>query len=90
MARRDFFMVKPLDWTFYDDFQEWQAKTIFCTIHVEKLEDGCYRWRYCVDEYYDESEKSCESFDDGKDKAQAWYLSRLLPALIEAGYVDGQ
>lgn len=77
------YRIRPLQWKFYENIQRWDADTIFCQLHVEKDEDGTFRWKFCVDEFYDEGSETAESFDDGKAKAQAWYLNRLLPALSE-------
>ena len=52
------------------------AKTIFGTIRVFREE-----WSYCFDEYYDEGSEICHGIDDGKIKAEQFYLSRILPAL---------
>jgi hypothetical protein len=35
------------------------------------------------DEYYDEDDYRCESIEEGKQKAEAFYLSRLKDAVIE-------
>jgi DNA-directed RNA polymerase subunit RPC12/RpoP len=75
------YRIRPLEWTFYEHIQRWDAETIFCTLYVESNEDGTFSWRFCVDEFYDEGQESCESFDDGKLCAEAWYLARLMPAL---------
>ena len=83
----DLYRIKPLEWEDYEDsdgLDSARAPSIFSEIYVIQDEPGVFHWRYCVDEYYDEGSESCESIEDGKAKAQAWYLNRLLPALDAA------
>lgn len=81
------YAVKPLEWVKNNRSPEegewWSASTVFNDFHVEYDPEGCrtYLFRYCIDEYYDEGVVECESIADAKQKAEAYYLSRLLPAL---------
>lgn len=77
--------VRPLEWSLVRDNIEgvtwWMASTIFGDLHVESGPDRGPAWRYCFDEYYDEGQHDCASLEEGKVAAEAFYLSRLLPAL---------
>lgn len=84
----DLFRIAPLEWRCHRpaghaDGEWWSADTVFGSIDVEDFY-GRFRWRYCVDEYYDEGSEECENVEDGKAKAEAWYHGRLKPALTQA------
>lgn len=81
----DVYRIKPLAWIEGErDGNAWAtAGTVFNAVHVEQ-DGGEYRWRYCVDEYYDEGGEGCDSIADGKARAETWYLGRILPALEAA------
>jgi hypothetical protein len=72
--------VKPLEWNKVANRNWWTAPTIFGDISVEMDDEVCH-WRYCFDEFYDEASHECESIEAGKEEAEKFYLSRLLPAL---------
>lgn len=83
----ELFSIKPLEWNqirtdAHEDGEWWTASTVFGSFDVER-DTGlrCYRWRYCIDEYYDEDSHDCESIEDGKRAAEAYFRERLLPAL---------
>lgn len=80
------YKIRPLVWESYvlsDGVSKMlTTQTIWGSMRVEH-EDGCVKWSYCFDEYYDEDDYRCESIEDGKQKAEAFYLSRLKDALIE-------
>lgn len=84
------YTIKPLDWKLNDhhpddgDSERWSVSTIFGSINVDREEGDYFQWRHCFDEYYDEGQESCDSIEDGKEKAEAFYLGRLMPALAEA------
>ncbi|KAB2656296.1 hypothetical protein F9K94_17510 [Brucella tritici] len=78
--------VKPLEWVVWCD--GWQAHTPFGSYTVEPY-DGCWKWRYCFDEYYDEEEFICEGAEDGKSKAQAHWIERISPALYPESVSNG-
>jgi hypothetical protein len=86
------YTIKPLNWIHSkdDDQESWVADSIFCVLYVRRNrwrnDDGSWsewRFEYCRDEYYCEDSVVVESADDGKAKAEAWYLETLLPALTE-------
>lgn len=85
---RPTYKIKRLEWV--PNCQQWEANTIFGSLFVNQEEDGSVFFSYCVDEYYDEGRESCESIEEGKAKAEAWYLSRLVPALdLDDGKREG-
>jgi hypothetical protein len=79
------FKIKPLAWTdcTRGGCAWFSADTPFGSYNVEQDEDGTICWRWCFDEYYDEGKESCESIEEGKDKAWAHWLKRIAPALEE-------
>jgi hypothetical protein len=83
------FRIRPLEWERCrpedpPPYEWWWAKTVLGDIHVECDEEGRCSWRYCFDEYYDEGKHDCDSIVDGKAAAEAFYLERILPALVDA------
>jgi hypothetical protein len=79
------YRIKPLLWEKYTGEEAWAPNTIFGQIIVGCDGDGQWRFRYCVDEYYDEGhgeyrDTKAEAVKDAED----WYLSRLMPALTVA------
>lgn len=85
MDGESLYRIKPLGWQLCRDSPEdgawWRTDTVFGSIDVLSEPDGSCRWKYCFDEYYDEASHDCESVDEGKRLAEAFYLGRLLPAL---------
>lgn len=80
MGTSDTYRIKALEWK--EVRPDWfSVGAVFGSMHVECHDDGCWSWRYCFDEYYDEGQHSCESAEAGKKAAEAFYLGRLLPAL---------
>lgn len=83
------YRVIPLRWechrpTDHEDGEWWSAATIFGRFSFQVMYDTNLRehlWRYCFDEVYDEGNRTCDSIEDGKRQAEAYYLERLLPAL---------
>jgi hypothetical protein len=55
-----------------------EAPTPFGSYRVEKC-GGRWQWRYCFDEYYDEDETPCNSYEEGVAAAQAHWLDRVAP-----------
>lgn len=83
----DRYTVLPLEWkrSANPEYPNWYtASTIFGDITID-CDDDTWHYRYCFDEYYDEGRATCDSFEDAKEKAEAFYLRRLLPALEKAG-----
>jgi len=88
------YTIKPLPWehTVRDDHESWTAQTVFCTVEVSRntwdTEDGAkwsaWKFSYCRDEYYDEHSETVDDAEDGKAKAEAWYMKTLAPALVAA------
>jgi hypothetical protein len=85
------YAIAPLVWVQHrnadhDHGEWWTANTVFGDMSVEngRSQNGIC-WRYCFDEYYDEDLHACDSIDTGKAEAEAFYLSRLLPALVASG-----
>lgn len=79
--------IKPVEWEVVrnDEGDKWHTfRSIFGSIDVFDDEDGC-RWRWCFDEYYDEGQRDCESFDEGKAEAEQFYMERLSPAFESVG-----
>jgi len=88
--------IKKITWEEMPDWRdnnesEFRFSSIFGSITVRRswryednqdIPDG-YSWDYCFDEFYDEASHCCESYEDGKQKAEVFYLSRLMPALEE-------
>lgn len=86
------YRIKPVSWerspVHPDDppaCESWSASTIFgaYALKVVRDEHGGCQWSWCIDEFYDEGSRDCESIKDGKRQAEAFYLERLLPALKE-------
>lgn len=84
------YTIKPLDWQHSknEDDESWTARTVFCELQIKrnKWESGDDSWsswtfEYCRDEYYDEHSEQVDDAEDGKAKAEAWYLQTLAPAL---------
>lgn len=80
--------LKPVEWEVVrnEENDKWlRFHSVFGTIDVLHDEGGC-RWKYCVDEYYDEGQNECASIDEGKAEAEKFYLGRLEAAFerIEA------
>ena len=83
------YRIKPLEW--HDSNREnWQYSSTTTVLGGMKVEfvtsygpPGFWRWGYCFDEYYDEDVNDCDSLEDGKAKAEEFYLSRILSALEE-------
>ena len=72
------YTVKPLGWRESRTTTGWwYARTLFGPIAV--FNDGM-EWHW---QTLDGEECPCESLADGKAQAEAYYLSRLLPALEE-------
>lgn len=88
MAKKTLYEIKPLAWEQTRD-GDWFAPTIFNQLDVRNNsdpdEEPDWRFRYCVDEFYDEGNERVESADAGKARAQEWYLERLMPALEAQG-----
>ena len=78
------YRIKPLEWEASRDSDWFTADTVFCSFHVQRVDDA-WEWRYCIDEYHDEGSEQCESLEDGKQKAEAFYMKRLMPALEPIG-----
>jgi hypothetical protein len=79
------YRIRPLDWKlFHSPNEHWSAFSVFGTIEVGIKDNDDFYWKYCFDEFYDEKTSFCESIPDGKAKAEAFYLERLLPALEAA------
>lgn len=85
------YTIRPLKWEHSKkkDSDEWSASTIFCTVYVHRWKDEDNRWTswkfsYCIDEYYNEEQIDVDSAEDGKTKAEDWYLGLLMPALSAA------
>lgn len=84
----DTYTIKPLEWkgetdTFGDE--RYTAETCFATFNVYKnADDPQWRWDWCISEYHDEGYCDCESLEDGKQKAEAYWISRIMPALEPA------
>jgi hypothetical protein len=84
--------VKPLEWRQIrpaedEEGEWWTASTVFGSFDVERDVGNGYRWRYCIDEYYDEGTHDCDSIADGKYQAEFFYRERLAPALATDGAV---
>lgn len=80
------YTIKPLEWEFRgnDSYECWSASAGFCFLFVCRYKyEGDTEWSSWKIEYYDEDSEEVESADDGKSKAEAMYLSWLLPALEE-------
>ena len=83
------YRIKPLVWEFHrNQWREewWTADTAnFGILRVGRVfdHDGveAFVFRYCVDEFYDEGEFPCDSFEHGKQLAEQWRLERLLKEL---------
>ena len=79
------YRLMPLDWKLIRDNPKdgtwWTASTVFGSIDVEVSPWSQCHWRYCFDEYYDEASQTCESIEAGKAEAEAFYLTRILPAV---------
>jgi len=79
------YRIKPLDWN-EDRFGGLSAQTpfgalrVFC--HDENTDE--WRWSYCFDEYYDEDESECDGKDDGKAKAEEFWIDRISGVLVDA------
>ena len=71
----DCYRIKPLEWTTnaYGDFY---ANSRAC-YKVEKTSADQIMWGYCWDEYYDEAQYECESYEEGKQKAEEHYQKRV-------------
>ena len=71
----DCYRIKPLEWTTnaYGDFY---ANSRAC-YKVEKTSADQIMWGYCWDEYYDEAQYECESYEEGKQKAEEQYQKRV-------------
>jgi hypothetical protein len=81
------YRIRPLEWrltTDCNDNDHWHAATVFGGMAVYREQHSGWGWGYCFEEYYDEAIHCCESAEDGKQQAEAFYLSRLLPALEPA------
>jgi hypothetical protein len=89
MSENNTYTIKPIAWEWSDkgDMESWTAHTIFCTLTVSrnKWNDdeswSSWKFEYCRDEYYDEHSEEVSTAEEGKAKAEAWYLSTLAPAL---------
>jgi len=83
------FRVKPLEWEYVvgkdDDYENWSCLTVFGTLQVKRNRYSGrwapWRFDWCVTEYYDEDHEYVDSAEDGKARAEAWYMERLSPAL---------
>lgn len=79
------YRIKPLVWTFseHDGYQSWSADSrVFKTLSVERnnWNDGewsSWKFKWCVDEFYDEGAEEVESAEVGKKRAEEWFLSRV-------------
>lgn len=81
------YKIKPLKWKRAAPEGYWQAESIFGELFIRQPSLGVRRswaFKYCVDEYYDRGTIDAASFRDAKEKANKWYLERLMPALEEA------
>lgn len=101
-ADRERYSIVPPNWVPFD-FGHGHAGvffgSIFGDIRVHSVKNDepdefhpefQYHWSYCFDEYYDEGKEDCDSVEDGKAKAEAFYLSRLMPALALCGPAQGE
>lgn len=78
------YTVKPLEWESHVDDNgndRWLAGTVCGLMRVRRKQYTGWEWSYCFDEYYDKGTRHCDSAEDGKRQAEAYYLERLLPAL---------
>lgn len=85
------YAVKPLVWASHKDHDGndyWHADTVFGGLSVERKQYAGWEWSYCFGEYHDEDSHACDSAEDGKRQAEAYYLSRLLPALEPADALE--
>lgn len=74
------YTIKPLEWRLGETVPEWwTAETILCHFAVFRIGD---RWKWKAIGLPQSFTEPCESFDDGKAKAEAYYRERLLPALV--------
>lgn len=76
------YVIRPLEWEGYAT-DRFSAATIFGNITIMRDFDG-WSYSWCFDEIYDEGRVRCDSRDDVFAEAEAFYLSRLIPALAPA------
>ena len=82
------YTIQPLVWTEHRSTHHEEgvyliADSVFGSFTIERERYGPFQWGYYFDEYCDEVKHSCDSVDEGKQQAEAYYLSRLIPALDE-------
>jgi len=91
------YTLKPLQWKRVPDVvtkgYQYAAETIFGTLLVrpeyssEENDElhfkatGRWWFEYCVAEYYDEGSEAFDTKKLARERAQAWYESRVMPAL---------
>lgn len=77
------YTVKPLAWaSLTDEGDYWRAETVFGPVEVYRSNAGGWHWfRQSDEDYPADAMLPCDSAEDGKWQAEAYYLSRLLPAL---------
>jgi len=84
MSPKTAYIIKDLEWeeyTYGTVLRFCYCASIFGTMRVEKNYNDRWQWSYCFNEYYDEDCFTCDSLEDGKAKANEFYLSRLIPGL---------
>lgn len=95
------FTIKPPEWTYSkceggdDDPPQhtWMCNTALgsLVVRTDFDDESKWVWSSCFAEYYDETGPTdCDSAEDGKAKAWAYFVERLMPALEPATTAKGE
>lgn len=85
----DTYAIKALEWFAAENMKSFTADSAlaaFTVIDLGQYDEPveCERWHF---QYYvsegDADSIPCDSPEAGKARAEAWYLKRLLPALVK-------
>lgn len=76
------YTIKPLKWKPCAAGQYWYADSAYGTWTIEKWPEG-FRWSVCIDEFYDEPSGRCDTLEQAKDSAEAYYRERVECFLVE-------
>jgi hypothetical protein len=79
----DAYTIKPLEWR---NEAGLLTECVFGWMAVRSHGKNCVKrhWLHCFHDDDGLVIEECESYEDGKAKAEAFYLSRLMPALQPA------
>jgi hypothetical protein len=59
-----------------DEYKSFTANSIFGEYNISFF-DNEWHWGFCFEEYYNEGHFTCDSYEDGEEKANAHYKEAI-------------